>query len=37
VPISAKYPIMLAFDTTTAPSSIVINATVATTAQLWGF
>lgn len=37
VPISAKYPIFLAFDTTTAPSSIVINATVATTVQLWGF
>lgn len=37
VPISAKWPLVLEWDTTTiAPSTIVINATVATTAYLWG-
>lgn len=35
--ISAKYPTVLEWDTTTtSPSSIVINATVATTVNLWG-
>jgi hypothetical protein len=35
VPISGKYPTVLEWDVGTAPASFVLNASVATTVELW--